>query len=259
MRRTQQRYSRPNRPTARCSLSRRYSNDAYLNAAIGLFGNADNFWRGHRSAHYPLVAGVFRREPNESPEAQLILRFSGRAGARRNRLPRRDERIDWLLLAQHYGLPTRLLDWSLSALVALFFAVEAAEADDRNDACLYALNASGLNQAMGRRRALVHLDDPIVSGMAEQAFGASTSRHLPDAIALDLFESDKRMMLQRAGFTLHSSRRDLSGPGSEKYLVKFLIPRRAKPKLRWLLQLAGISRSSLFPDLPTLAEEIRRG
>ena len=52
--------------------------------------------------------------------------------------------FEWLCLMQHYGLPTRLLDWSENILIALFWAVEDANIDC--DGAIWVLNAGRLNQ-----------------------------------------------------------------------------------------------------------------
>src|SRR5690606_36926394 len=55
---------------------------------------------------------------------------------------------EWLFLMQHYGVPTRLLDWTDSPLVALFFAVYNVDRDDR-DASLWVLLPAALNRQTG--------------------------------------------------------------------------------------------------------------
>lgn len=70
--------------------------------------------------------------------------------------------FEWLCLMQHYGAPTRLLDWSESVLVALYFAVENKE-DHGKDGDLYVLNAASLNYhsdvPIEPRRAMVHMPE----------------------------------------------------------------------------------------------------
>lgn len=57
-------------------------------------------------------------------EKQLIREFKGYAQHYTVNTPGEQEELEWLALMQHYGAPTRLLDWSLSPYVAAFFALE---------------------------------------------------------------------------------------------------------------------------------------
>ena len=71
----------------------------------------------HDTGHYPLYR---RRE-----EDDLLFRFQQQVQHYVAHLPSVEDRAGWLALMQHYGVPTRLLDWTQSPYVALYFAVEA--------------------------------------------------------------------------------------------------------------------------------------
>ena len=74
----------------------------------------------HDTGHYPL----HRR----GEEDDLLFRFQQQVQHYVAHLPSVEDRAGWLALMQHYGVPTRLLDWTQSPYVALYFAVEAAPA-----------------------------------------------------------------------------------------------------------------------------------
>lgn len=83
-------------------------------------GNPEILWyRGHPNSEYYLLANLLRYK-NGLEKEQLLFnsfhKFSDRI------LKRRDSEWETLFEMQHYGVPTRLLDWSETFGIALFFA-----------------------------------------------------------------------------------------------------------------------------------------
>jgi len=98
-------------------------------------------WFRGQSRNWELKPKVFRTRPNQlHDEGNLFAHCQIRLPDYHNRCR---TKFDWLCLMQHYAVPSRLLDWSESLLIALYFAV--SEGDQDKNAQLIALNARRLN------------------------------------------------------------------------------------------------------------------
>jgi len=223
------------------------------------------FWRGHADVGWSIAPEVFREGDRGKPfpEVTLIRTFMGQAESRGQRCPPYNDLTGWLILARHFGLPTRLLDWSMSPLVALFFAVEGR---DETDGALWALSPGALNYDMIQTNRLMIVDDPQVHELVSLAFEPdpgvqleALSRTKGRALAVGTREIDPRVMVQQGAFTIHADESNLAERRIEGYpwLVGFRIRHAAKNQLRELLMRLGITRSALFPDLGSLAFDLK--
>lgn len=135
---------------------------------------------------------------------------------------------EWLAIAQHHGLPTRLLDWTFNPLVAAFFAVET-DVDCNSAIFAYTRTATVRPEAV--------LDPFSITEVI---------RFRPSHVT-------QRIVAQKGLFTVHPAPAEaFVGPG----LAKAIIVNELRAPLRQLLYRFGVTRGSLFPGLDGLAQEI---
>lgn len=219
------------------------------------YGDSRVWWRGQASIDWDLSTSLYRKrlKRNETDRNSL---FKLMARSRYSDCPRRDDIFPWLFLMQHYRLPTRLLDWSDSPLIALYFAIESAAYDDV-DAALWALSPTGLNFQQSQKRKIYMPESREVQQLGFEAFNSYTSN--PDKRILAIFteQFDVRHMVQQSVFTIHGSDIPINHlQESHNFIAGIQIPKEAKPAFRQILNLLGISRHAIFPDLENLAMEL---
>src|SRR5580704_2336721 len=113
-----------------------------LHSVIESYGDRTLIYRGVTDIAHKLIADVGRYdsfdESNIEAEERTILRlFREQAVPFLNFRP--DSEWEWLAIARHHGLPTRLLDWSRNPLVGAYFAVEK---EHEGDSVIYAYESS---------------------------------------------------------------------------------------------------------------------
>lgn len=226
--------------------------EAAENAAEN-FGNTGIFWRGQPSNHL-LLPSVFRTPKHIQNENNYAHRFKLMAPSRHDVCPSSDDLASWLFLMQQYGLPTRLLDWTLSPLVALYFSV--IENPDENGE-IYALNPINFNfDQIGTPGIGTPSNDSVLSITAEAFTPERTDKPL-EIIALHPEEVDPRMRAQMSRFTIHGTTTPIDElPDHQRFLSRYEVPAKEKDALSESLDLLGIREENLFPDLEHLASGI---
>ncbi|NYH22884.1 FRG domain-containing protein [Paraburkholderia bryophila] len=217
-----------------------------------------HYFRGERRNDYSLIPKIGRltSEPKEAEPGKLILdlrypvtvvdereafrRF--KAAARPHLISPPSDDWDWLALAQHHGLPTRLLDWTTNPLVALYFAISEFADDSwlRNE----------------------RANSPNYNGGA--AFYVMRVKHQPlDTKNCDPFTSDglffpshvsPRITSQGGLFSIQQKPHAALRWGR---IRKFHIPFSARMDIKRELALFGMTHSFIYPGLEGITKDLQ--
>lgn len=214
----------------------------------GLAALAENYktsswiFRGVEDEAYELVPRVGRPDVSKDLatgdnvgysaefETRCIERFKREARPHMVIEPR--SALDWLSIAQHHGLPTRLLDWTDSPLVAAYFA----------------LRAGGFVNKQPKDAAIYGVPCPPVVGADEDL-----SRSSADVVAYFPQHLTPRITAQRGLFTYHSVPGRFYKPTDT---VKWRIPSGICFTLKVILNKCGLNEASMFPDLDGVAGHV---
>lgn len=229
--------------------------------ALQMFNSTGTRWwfRGQRNAEWSLLPKIKRGYP-KGVEQYMTHEFSTRAHMRYTRCPNDVDHGGWLALMQHYGLPTRLLDWTFSPLVAAYFATkfpfDSGTAAEPTDAIIWALAPTRLNVSQGYKPLYPPLNARVVQQLVRPARKGDDASKM-GVLAVTPLETDLKMLTQQGAFTVHVIDTPLNQlPNCSDWLKRVIIPAQGVAGMARELDVLGVRLADLFPDLQSLAKEI---
>lgn len=199
---------------------------------------ADGTWlfRGHGDANWQLIPAI-GRQPSAAGyrQADEKILFEDFVLEAKRYLDAGDfTNLEWLAIAQHHGLPTRLLDWSTNPLVAAWFATE----DD----------------AISSDAEILAIRVPFVQRLrSAKVFGAPTG--LP--VIVEVPPRVARITAQQGCFSLHPDPQLPWVPSAQSHaFASFSVPGSEKADFRRLLHVFGYDTQRIHVDLDALSKTL---
>ncbi|HLA70592.1 MAG TPA: FRG domain-containing protein [Steroidobacteraceae bacterium] len=195
-------------------------------------------YRGENSSEYslrpkfgrklvePYKAASGKAFPAPAHEQPMLTEFKRFAAPHLSTRP--EDEWDWLAIAQHHGLATRLLDWTSNILVAAYFACVRPR---KEDAVIYVLDTEKIQDAP----------------LSESPFSVAQN------VVFHPRHSTARIAAQAGVFTSHA---DPALEFSGDMLQRVILPARILVELSVTLSTFDITKAKLFPGLDSVAERI---
>ncbi len=229
-------------------------------------------FRGQGSIDWPLISSFNRIVPCTDEKVALqweehtILRFRSEAHSylpptvmppNYFKLTALDTYLEWLMLMQHYGAPTRLLDWSQSPYVATYFAVIDCRADD---AAIWYFESAAVEKVVR-----AHYGKKPDEYLDYADFSADEIRRPGDApmlyTAMKKFRT-AREVAQQGVFTFsnrltENPQRVIPQICADGAFGRVVIPQRLKTEFCFRLGLMNVTAAALFPGVDGVCSSIR--
>jgi len=224
--------------------------------------NTDLIWyRGVPKSSFSLVPSIYRNNVwkyNQKDARIFYNEFRRRATPFINY----NQKSMWELyqLMQHYGAPTRLLDWTEGSLIGLFFAL--IEKDKRDYPCVWCMDPHQLNKINTNKSVIFYTPKFSSSSKSTVNKYLKDNPELPkNPIALSPHFSDKRIISQKSCFTIHGKNKkgieEQIKKNPEARIAKIVIDNEFIERIEKEITSTGITFSVMFPDLEGLAKELK--
>ena len=221
------------------------------------------FYRGHASAEWQLIPSLFRTIPGVDHGLEIVNGINGSYFPEEQYLIQESERIfpelfasckndvSRMAVAQHHGIPTRLLDVSGDALVALYFATQKCiDEGKERDGRVFVFRASAHDYKMASTGGRI---DTIRIGRYHPGQGLLEQGPLEGVdhplLVFPPFETS-RQKAQDGAFYLFQNKGDDVLHFKEKYYRVVTVPSSAKEAIRQDLEsMLNVHRGTLFPEM----------
>jgi hypothetical protein len=229
-------------------------------------------YRGVAEADFPLSTSLARLgAPYPNMERNLLKQFQKYA---KTDVVEKDTDWHWLSVAQHHGLPTRLLDWTYSPFVALHFATEALDTHPQKDAAVWKVNYSQVHDQL--QKGQIHTLDKLGARIFSVDALSATIKGLDDldefsaksyeiAVFFEPSSIDERITNQFAYFSVISNDQlsfdkwlQLPHVNGKVDAVKIIIPDDLRWQIRDKLDQSNINERVLMTGLDGLCAWLKR-
>jgi hypothetical protein len=173
--------------------------------------DTSNLWfRGLSRSSYGLIPSIYRKSvwKYTTDDANEVYGEFIRRGRAFIRTQSEYSKWEWYHLMQHYGVPTRLLDWTEGALIALFFAVRRLDSVDVP--CVWVVDPNWLNSVTSGHDVLYYTDPTYQEKVDKKVLRRyEDDTNLPDyPIAVLPPYIDNRIIAQKSVYTIHGKKED---------------------------------------------------
>lgn len=212
------------------------------------------WYRGQEVADWHLEPTISRANGGITAEPTLITRFKQNALSLLEQQPKTE--WEWLFVMRHHGIPTRLLDWSESPLVALYFSVCS---EPNSDGSIWMLLPIALNMEANIQQ--IHPseipgfdDDPVLNNYLPSTLAQEQRSSLFPAAAI-ASRNTRRIQAQHGVFTIsHRDKTFIEEIGNKRHVWRIIIPKNKKNNIMNELSFLNIDKLSLFPELDNVAK-----
>ena len=226
------------------------------------FTNNKQEWifRGLKDVKYGLKTSLERaieeygidKNKSLSFEGGLLRKFKREVGEHLKQPPKEEEYMEWFALMQHHGAPTRLMEWTYSFLIAVYFAV----AGSPKDSVVWAINSKGLTESLKEKK--------VDTTNFKHSFVEKKNTFV---CPMNIHRFNERLALQQGAFVLpadvtKSFQKNLldtfrDQKSLNKNIRKYVIKKEISIEITKSLIRMNLTSATLFPDLDGFSQSLK--